>query len=180
MKRKCYFFANDNDYNMFTSFLKEVTTILIDTKPLLINESINPLKNISEAQSIQLCLLNTNIVSLAEYSKEYNNIQGYAHFHPIGRGRIQLLKSTIEKGKFLKNGQLYGFSEDEDSEAWIKEVFSWIKRHSKKVYRTTLNRNTISEHPEPNYYCFPSASEEFNGEEGKFLTIANDVYCIAK
>ena len=25
MKRKCYFFANDNDYNMFTSFLKEVT-----------------------------------------------------------------------------------------------------------------------------------------------------------
>ena len=49
MKRKCYFFANDNDYNMFTSFLKEVTTILIDTKPLLINESINPLKNISEA-----------------------------------------------------------------------------------------------------------------------------------
>jgi len=154
MKRKCYFFANDNDYNMFTSFLKEVTTILIDTKPLLINESINPLKNISEAQSIQLCLLNTNIVSLPEYSKEYNNIQGYAHFH--------------------------GFSEDEDSEVWIKEVFSWIKRHSKKVYRTTLNRNTISEHPEPNYYCFPSASEEFNGEEGKFLTIANDVYCIAK
>ena len=53
----------NNDYNMFTSFLKEVTTILIDTKPLLINESINPLKNISEAQSIQLCLLNTNIVS---------------------------------------------------------------------------------------------------------------------
>ena len=52
--------------------------------------------------------------------------------------------------------------------------------HSKKVYRTTLNRSTISEHPEPNYYCFPSASEEFNGEEGKFLTIANDVYCIAK
>jgi len=102
MKRKCYFFANDNDYNMFTSFLKEVTTILIDTKPLLINESINPLKNISEAQSIQLCLLNTNIVSLPEYSKEYNNIQGYAHFHPIGKGRMQLLKSTIEKGKFLK------------------------------------------------------------------------------
>jgi len=170
MKRKCYFFANDNDYNMFTSFLKEVTTILIDTKPLLINESINPLKNISEAQSIQLCLLNTNIVSLPQYSKEYNNIQGYAHFHPIGKGRMQL----------LKNGQLYGFSEDEDSEVWIKEVFSWIKRHSKKVYRTTLNRSTISEHPEPNYYCFPSASEEFNGEEGKFLTIANDVYCIAK
>ena len=54
------------------------------------------------------------------------------------------------------------------------------KKHSKKVYRTTLNKNTISEHPEPNYYCFPSASEEFNGEEGKFLTIANDVYCIAK
>ena len=96
------------------------------------------------------------------------------------QGRMQLLKSTTEKGKFLKNGQLYGFSEDEDSEAWIKEVFSWIKRHSKKVYRTTLNRNTISEHPEANYYCFPSASEEFNGEEGKFLTIANDVYCIAK
>jgi len=154
MKRKCYFFANDNDYNMFTSFLKEVTTILIDTKPLLINESINPLKNISEAQSIQLCLLNTNIVSLPEYSKEYNNIQGYAHFHPI--------------------------SEDKDSEVWIKEVFSWIKRHSKKVYRTTLNRNIVSEYPEPNYYCFLSASEEFNGEEGKFLTITNDVYCIAK
>ena len=93
---------------------------------------------------------------------------------------MQLLKSTIEKGKFLKNGQLYGFSEDEDSEVWIKEVFSWIKRHSKKVYRTTLNRNTVSEYPEPNYYCFLSASEEFNGEEGKFLTIANDVYCIAK
>ena len=70
---------------MFTSFLKEVTTILIDMKPLLINESINPLKNISEAQSIQLCLLNTNIVSLPEYSKEYNNIQGYAHFYPIAR-----------------------------------------------------------------------------------------------
>lgn len=180
MKRKCYFFANDNDYGVFTSFLKEVTTILIDTKPLLINESINPLKNILEAQTKQICLLNTNIVSLPQYSKEYNNIQGYAHFHPIGRGRIQLLKSTIEKGKFLKNGQLYGFSEDEDSEAWIKEVFSWIKRHSKKVYRTTLNRNTVSEHPELNYYCFPSASEEFNGEEGKFLTIANDIYCIAK
>ena len=88
------FFANDNNYNMFTSFLKEVTTILIDTKPLLINESINPLKNISEAQSIQVCLLNTNIVSLAEYSKEYNNIQGYAHFHPIGKGRMQLLKTA--------------------------------------------------------------------------------------
>ena len=98
----------------------------------------------------------------------------------IGKGRIQLLRSTVEKGKFLKNGQLYGFSEDEDSEAWIKEVFSWIKRHSKKVYRTTLNRNTVSEYPEANYYCFPSASEEFNGEEGKFLTIANDIYCIAK
>ena len=93
---------------------------------------------------------------------------------------MQLLKSTIEKGKFLKNGQLYGFSEDKDSEVWIKEVFSWIKRHSKKVYRTTLNRNIVSEYPEPNYYCFLSASEEFNGEEGKFLTITNDVYCIAK
>ena len=106
MKRKCYFFANDNDYNMFTSFLKEVTTILIDTKPLLINESINPLKNILEAESIQVCLLNTNIVSLPQYSEEYNNIQGYAHFHPIGKGRSQLLRSTVEKGKFLKNGHI--------------------------------------------------------------------------
>ena len=91
MKRKCYFFANDNDYNMFTSFLKEVTTILIDTKPLLINESINPLKNISEAQTKQICLLNTNIVSLPQYSEEYNNIQGYAHFFQLEKDEFNYL-----------------------------------------------------------------------------------------
>ena len=77
-------------------------------------------------------------------------------------------------------GELNASYDDEDTDKWVKAIFKWIKENGKKVYRTSTTRNITADEAEKKTYALKEASINYSGQNGQYLTIGKDIYCVAK
>lgn len=180
MEKLLYYFSNHEDYLIFEEYLKKQNIVLIDTKPKT-EKGVTVIDTIFKAQMSEVVLLNVNIQTLEEYSTRFVQNAGYYNYANSGAGIIQLLKSDMIRGN-LKHGQLSANFNNNDAQTkkWVNDIFKWIKSNSKKVFRTTANMRVIADKPEKDFYSLLNAAEEFNGNNGHFLTIGEGIYCISK
>ncbi|TCC99672.1 hypothetical protein [Pedobacter hiemivivus] len=175
-------FMTDNDNKLFVEYLQKLSdVVLIDTKPTQSNKP-KIIENIDDALLSEVVILNANLQALTNYEKHVIEIGGYYHFANTGEGILQLLRSKISSydKNCLMNGRLSASYHSEDTDKWVKEVFKWIKKAGRKVYRTSITRNLSADMAERNFYALPAAARTYNGADGQFLTIGKDIYCITE
>ena len=175
-------FMTDNDNELFVEYLKTLSdVVLIDTKPTQSNKP-KIIESIDEALLSEVVILNANLQALSNYEKNVVEIGGYYHFANTGEGILQLLRSKIScyHKNCLMNGRLAASYRRDDTDKWVKEIFKWIKKSGRKVYRTSITRNLSADIAERNFYALPVAARTYNGANGQFLTIGKDIYCITE
>ncbi len=181
MIKTLYFYANKDDYLLISSFLADLDTIHIDTTPRK-DIGVKIVNNCNEVNVVnEIVLLNCKIKTIKEYASCYHKIKEYYHYANSGSGVIQLLKCEINNGHLQYGRMSASFDDsDEKTKKWVNKVFSWIRKIANKVYRTRENLTLISDFTERNFYCLPNAGKEFDGSNGRFLWIVNEVYGIAE
>jgi hypothetical protein len=180
MIKEIKFYSNEKDYLDFEVFLKNKNIEFIDRSPTMENK-VKIIESFKLSERSEIILLNKDIFTLEEYENNFTINSGYYHFHPIGKGIIQVLKSSIIRNNLMFGKITFNFEDDDkDSIIWGKNVIKWIKDNGKKVYRTSSNMRIIAEKSENNFFCLPNASLEYNGINGKFLRLVEGVSCISK
>ena len=179
-------FLFKEDCPLFLNYLANTNTICIDIKPKETRDVciVNKIDVIEKKDNTSYVLLNTTIQSLEEYANTFSLISGYHHYSQTGKGVIQFLPSYLPS--YNKNclmfGRLAASYNDDATHKWTKEIFSWLKRTGKKVYRVSVSptRRLISDEAEKNMIALHDASNFYNGNNGHYLTLGKDIYCIAQ
>jgi len=167
----------------FLDFIQENEAICLNVKPSKIEgvEKVDKIPISIRNNNNIYAILNTSIVSLNEYTSNFEQISGFYHYSQIGNGIIQFQPCYLSNydTKCLMWGRLAASYDDESTDEWVKKVFNWVKKNGKKVYRTSVIRNIIADKPEKDTFSLSNASKEYNGSKGQYLTIGKDIYCIA-
>ena len=135
---------------------------------------IKILTDLSEA-SVCSAILNDTIFSLKDYKEmvEAQNTQTYG-FPTVGKGLIQYVPSRVARYalKCLKEGLLCAsyFTDDKETEQFVRQVFNIVGKNGKKVFLTSTTRDITSDIAEKNVVAWPDAAHEFNGKTGNYLT----------
>lgn len=180
--KKLGVFMTDTDKKFFSELLFEKfqNIYLIDNKSSK-NKNIKLLSFLSEA-NVSATILNSSIFSLDDYKKlvELQNSPPSM----VGKGMIQFVPSNIAQydPKCLKDGYLSAsyYSDDKETEHFIKEVFKMVGKNGKKVFLTSKYREIVADVAEKNIVAWPNAYIEYNGNNGHYLTQTKERMLISK
>ena len=120
-------------------------------------------------------ILNTDIFSLEDYKTLVNSQEGsHFGFPIIGKGLIQYVSSEVAgyAPECLKDGYLSGsyHVNDELTANFVKQVFTIIGQHGRKVYLVSRTRDLRADVPEKQLLVWPDAAKTYNGENQNYLT----------
>jgi len=181
-----YIFLDEEDSKSFIEYLEKTNTLCINIKPKQTKdiEIVDKINITEKKDNTSYVLLNTFIQSLKEYTNNSVLISGYYHYSQVGKGIIQFLPcylSNYNKGCLMIGRLAASFDcDDDETDKWVKEIFKWLKKNSKKVYRISTNHNICSDFAEPRTIALESASAFYNGTNGHYFTLVKDIFCIAK
>lgn len=131
-----YLFMTESDSVYFLNYLLGRDSVCINATPSLSKdiEVVDRIPVSTKNSNKLYAIINTSIVSLNKYIKNSELISGYYHYPQIGEGIIQFLPCYLSNynEKCIMYGQLSFSYSDKDSEEWIKNIFTWIKKMGRK------------------------------------------------
>ena len=133
---------------------------------------------VTSSKSPFFSIVNFDLISKDELSKQYEMYSDYYHFSQIGKAQIQFLRSHPDS--FVKNCLQHGRiadsynPEDEDEKKWKNKIYSILKKLGHKVYwyYMLLDGNEtreIATKPKNRLVALSKAIEKYDGRNGNFM-----------
>ena len=124
------------------------------------------------AKNINFSIINTDILSIEEYKKNYvghyPESTDYYHGAIAGEGLVRFSCSCIADyaPESLMNGRLtatYDLVKQPETDKFVKAVWKIFKKGAKKVYLINRETGQIADKPETRFFAWPDAAKKFNG-----------------
>lgn len=138
--------------------------------------------------SPQHSIWNKLILPTPVYSSNYifpNENNEFYFGATIGPGLIQYIRSNLADydTTCLRNGRLsssYDPKKDPETHSFVNETFKILRKGAAKIYLIDRKSGRVSDKPETQFFAWPDAAEQYNGQNEKYLTNNALAYFVAK
>jgi hypothetical protein len=193
MKRNGYilnninYFMTQKDIELFfdilRSKLKNIAIVDYNPSKDCKIKKINKIEFVNN-NPIPITIINTDIMSMDEYTSLIAKRGEYYHFPMVGKGMIQgILAEYSEYHKECLASSYFSSSckeSDFESLKYSKQVFNILSANKQTVFRKINGTSEFNKNAEKKYFSWSDAAKIFNGINGRYLSLGYSIFAISK